>query len=1354
MNIAKRILSLVFGILLIATQCGAPFVRASGLPDCQKTIFEDHIGYFDCVDCSAPATDTAAADLSSGSGSSLSGSKMYVIGDSLTVGMRDSGDLKNKLQKAGWTVTGIDATDSISIDASIPIVQANQNNVVGSADVVLVGLGTNPSTDPQAKIQAMIDAIRIANPKAQIVWTNAYSSQTSFDSFNKTLDGFHSSGKIQQILDWAGEAKSNPSKYNLDSSQGIHPDTQGYMNRVDWLVGAIGQAGGTGGATNGVSFNDSQSSDTGGQTTIDDDGIDPSPTGSSNHQGSTSYADGKLGALHTNYFALNPGWASANGLVLGDVAALTYKGKTIYAVYGDNHTGNTVHAEISVKAATALSGVTDPAKVGNLSGVHTVVYPNTRQKLNGSVDQSLIDQIGAQASGAGSPSGGSTSAGSGSGASSDSSTQCCQAGSPSVTPSSTPSPTGGGATSMYDSTDPATIPAKAQVIASYVDAFYANSKDAYTQMKEKFPNAAVISINEHPGSYSPADIWGIEQGSGKTVSATIDAIASGKVHGVYGSQSDLTAVKNGLTAKGVARSSYVLWLWAAGTEGQSAIPAGFDAKQYKITPGYDESTISSTFLNTIKGSSGGGSSAGAGSLTSLTGDAKISGTFAIGFFSTTPKSTIEDIFKKYRPAGFVMLGPTQDAAGAGFNKAFFDQLAQDAGHKIMTASDEEGVFHRYAYSSSFPDATTMGKMSDSQVQSIGADVGKTLANDGINTDLAPVLDVAQDPSGTDATTAGRAFSDNPDVVTSKAGAFAAGLQSSGVNPTYKHFPGIGSRPNANTDTSAVTTDPLAQLKAKDLKPYEALANKNKAAVMMDNAHIPGLTTGNEVAGTSPAAVNLLRNDYKFSGLIMSDSLDGTTASGAAGEPLPAAITDSLKAGVNMPLINFAYTNTTEIDAAISAVKSANIDTSQSLQHIDDFLGTTTPTSTGPSSLTTCCPTASGGGSTQLSGNTPSQQVWNFFSGKGLNNTIVAAIMGNLQVESASSFNPNIYEVNHHSNDPAGAGSWAWGLAQWLPATKIIGIQQAAIKAGTSGANGPLYDLGVQLNIIWWEASTNHSPSGGWDFNTFKANTDVGVAATYWQNHFEGAPGQGDATRQAYSHAWLTYANGGGSLPAAGNTTGLPSGGSSGSGTTGSTGSTGATGSTGSTGVAGSGSSCGSPAAASDTGATGGLTNPFPGGWTPGRLDMGYDGTFKGQVVAPFSGTITYAAKIFSNWGGYIELKADQKPSGLPTSTLYFAEQLKPAKGIVANPSKPIHVNAGDPIADVATPNLQCKDNPGCIEWGVAQDGLVGQPSDTYTKVPGNGSSAARQSVLDFVKWVGQISSKLVPPSSTGNAGSP
>lgn len=139
---------------------------------------------------------------------------------------------------------------------------------------------------------------------------------------------------------------------------------------------------------------------------IDDDGIGSSHN-DPNHQSHTSYADGKLNADETNYIALAPGYASAHGLKLGDVAAVQYKGKTAYAVYGDNFMGDQVHGEGSLHLAIAL-GVTDAAHPGTStadSGVHYVVYPGTNTQINGSVDQSKIDQIGAQVSGGGTASG-------------------------------------------------------------------------------------------------------------------------------------------------------------------------------------------------------------------------------------------------------------------------------------------------------------------------------------------------------------------------------------------------------------------------------------------------------------------------------------------------------------------------------------------------------------------------------------------------------------------------------------------------------------------------------------------------------------------------------------------------------------------------------------------------------------------------------------------------------------------------------------------------------------------------------------------------------------------------------------
>jgi hypothetical protein len=346
-------------------------------------------------------------------------------------------------------------------------------------------------------------------------------------------------------------------------------------------------------------------------------------------------------------------------------------------------------------------------------------------------------------------------------------------------------------------------------------------------------------------------------------------------------------------------------------------------------------------------------------------------------------------------------------------------------------------------------------------------------------------------------------------VTKKAGAFAEGLKSGGVNPVYKHFPGLGST-SGNSDSGSVTSPSLSTLKAKDLKPYETLANKNGGAVMLDNAHVPGLTDANEVASISSEAVKLLRSDYNFKGLITTDDL------AAKGVPasLPAAISKSLKAGVDMPL--FAYTNDSDIDSAISSAKSAGVNTNDSLQRISDFVGSTSSQPDSSSQTVGCCPA---GGSTQLSGKGNAEKVWNFFIGLGLSNYQVAGIMGNLEIE--SNFEPTAMYPSTHGTDPT--VDVAWGLGQWTEG-KVVGIQQK------SGVAGDITLLETQLNIMKWEID-HQTPTGYQHFiDDYKklvvTKADVAKGVAFWQRYYEGSSGQADAKRVAAGIAWANKPGGG------------------------------------------------------------------------------------------------------------------------------------------------------------------------------------------------------------------------------------
>jgi beta-N-acetylhexosaminidase len=326
------------------------------------------------------------------------------------------------------------------------------------------------------------------------------------------------------------------------------------------------------------------------------------------------------------------------------------------------------------------------------------------------------------------------------------------------------------------------------------------------------------------------------------------------------------------------------------------------------------------------------STTGLNTFSSLTGGLAISGTFILGFQASTPKATIEAVFKKYKPAGMYILG-TNDAAGAGFNDAFYQALALDAGHPIIAASDEEGLFTRYKYNFTFPSAGTMSNMTNAQVQQIGAQVGAAMVKNGLNTDLAPVLDVGTGNSSDFHQQPGRTFGDDPNTVASKANAFAAGLNSAGINPVYKHFPGLGSS-TGNTDLGTVKSPSLQSLENWDLRPYTADANSNNAGVMMDNAEVPGLT-GNTPASQSAAAVSLLRNKYAFNGLIMTDDLYAKSVSPSdSGAQLSNALATALKVGVDAPLET--YTSDAVLDDAVALAQTYNVNTATALGALDNF----------------------------------------------------------------------------------------------------------------------------------------------------------------------------------------------------------------------------------------------------------------------------------------------------------------------------------------------------------------------------------------------------------------------------------
>ncbi len=133
--------------------------------------------------------------------------------------------------------------------------------------------------------------------------------------------------------------------------------------------------------------------------------------------------------------------------------------------------------------------------------------------------------------------------------------------------------------------------------------------------------------------------------------------------------------------------------------------------------------------------------------------------------------------------------------------------------------------------------------------------------------------------------------------------------------------------------------------------------------------------------------------------------------------------------------------------------------------------------------------------TDLTGETNEERAWNFFRGKGLDDMHTAAVVGNFMQESG--LNPIRMEIGGTSQNPADADPKGWGVAQWTPGSKIVGIAQ------NLGITGPIFELGTQLNIVWAEM-TGIAPTGYKNVvEPFNAKTTIEEAVSFFQKNYEG-----------------------------------------------------------------------------------------------------------------------------------------------------------------------------------------------------------------------------------------------------------
>jgi beta-N-acetylhexosaminidase len=239
---------------------------------------------------------------------------------------------------------------------------------------------------------------------------------------------------------------------------------------------------------------------------------------------------------------------------------------------------------------------------------------------------------------------------------------------------------------------------------------------------------------------------------------------------------------------------------------------------------------------------------------------------------------------------------------------------------LIVATDQEGgEVKRFTLAPPQRSPFQLGDFGDADDARLeGKATGSFLDRVGINTDLAPVLDVDAVPGSV---MHYRAFGSDPKRVSALGLAFAAGLAKDGVLATAKHFPGLG-RSTLNTDLSPSQIDASRVELMRDLLPFRDAIAQGIPLVMVGLATYPALKARDPAALEPKIVDGLLREQLGFEGVVITDDLEaGAVASSYSAQEAAVA---AARAGNDLLL--FAQDSAPDALGALArAITTARVD---------------------------------------------------------------------------------------------------------------------------------------------------------------------------------------------------------------------------------------------------------------------------------------------------------------------------------------------------------------------------------------------------------------------------------------------
>jgi len=192
---------------------------------------------------------------------------------------------------------------------------------------------------------------------------------------------------------------------------------------------------------------------------------------------------------------------------------------------------------------------------------------------------------------------------------------------------------------------------------------------------------------------------------------------------------------------------------------------------------------------------------------------------------------------------------------------------------LISIDQEGGKVARLKPSYGFkkiPSAKEISKLREKEAKNIYKTLAQMLSDSGINTDFAPVVDLAINPKNKVIVGLERSYGSDSDKVIKYAKIFINSLKNENIFSVLKHFPGHGS---SLEDSHKGFVDITNTWSKKELEPYKKLIKSNDIEMIM-TAHVFNSKLDKKYPATLSFNINtkLLREDLGYQGVIISDDL--------------------------------------------------------------------------------------------------------------------------------------------------------------------------------------------------------------------------------------------------------------------------------------------------------------------------------------------------------------------------------------------------------------------------------------------------------------------------------------------------